>query len=196
MEARSPLGSLVLPGCGTSNHFPILCLLGLSLDHRGFFCNPHLSVSSSLTFVPYADILRGNKYIKGNMKIFPFFVFRDPVLSFLPPNHPLGPLGMEREKGCSLECLLWGGLWSQAKGQPQDRTERQPCWGSRGWSKQRAGDTDKGKCHSWRRTNETNRKKNMGVDDVNPESPLFCVGWGHFPKMGKRILACISYLLL
>lgn len=110
MEARSPLGSLVLPGCGTSNHFPILCLLGLSLGHRGFFCNPHLSVSSSLTFVPYADILRGNKYIKGNMKIFPFFVFRDPVLSFLPPNHPLGPLGMEREKGCSLECLLWGGL--------------------------------------------------------------------------------------
>lgn len=98
--SQVPLRSLIPPERGTSNHLLIPDPPGLTLGHRGFPCDPHPSVSPSSTFVPYADILRGSEYIKGNTATFPSLVFEDLLLPyhFSATDCLLGPLGMERKK--------------------------------------------------------------------------------------------------
>lgn len=98
--AKSLLRSLIPLECGASNHLLIPDPLGLTLGHRGFPCDPHPSVSPSLTFAPYADILRGSEYIKQNTATFPSLVFEDLLLPyhFSATDSPLGPLGVQRER--------------------------------------------------------------------------------------------------
>lgn len=134
--AKSPLRSLIPQECGASNHLLIPDPLGLTLGHRGFPCDLHPSVSPSSTFVPYADILRGSEYIKGNTATLPSLVFEDLLLPyhFSATDCPLGPLGMERERVQPGSVLCGEDSETQPKG-----GQRQPCWGSRGWSKQQAG---------------------------------------------------------
>ena len=87
------------PKCGASNHLLIPDPLGLTLGHRGFPCDLHPSVSPSSTFVPYADILSGSEYIKGNTATLPI-LFEELLLPyhFSATDCPLRFLGMERER--------------------------------------------------------------------------------------------------
>ena len=113
--AKSPLRSLIPQECGASNHLLIPDPLGLTLGHRGFPCDLHPSVSPSSTFVPYADILRGSEYIKGNTATLPSLVWRTPApLPFLCHRLSSSLSGDGERKGAAWECPLWGGQWDPA----------------------------------------------------------------------------------
>lgn len=110
----------------------------------------------------------------------------------LPPDHPLGPLGMERE-GVQLGNVLCG-VDCGARPRAQPERGSHPGVGTRGWGR---GTQIKGTCHGWRRDKqETNRKRSMGVGKVRQESPVFLCGLGLSPRMGKGVVSYINYLLL